>query len=300
LAAQIGSSSGQIDSSGAKIVSCAAKTGPGNRKTRSSGGKARLARQATAYASATSAVLPTIAGCGVPGTLRKETNMDSSEMKIFEMFTRVRDFGGAHAADFPVESLGGRLFTEIGSVIEALNAQTATQTSGLAAARESTSGKAVARNALRSELEMMTRTARAMAIDTPGLDDKFRLPRSNADQALLNAARAYRADAEPLKADFIAHAMPEDFLETLDELVGDFEEQMATGNRNAAAHIAASAAIDAEIERGMTVARRLDPIVRNKYHNNPGVLAVWTSARHVERAGRKAAKPPASPPPDKA
>ncbi|HJQ24417.1 MAG TPA: hypothetical protein VKA60_10920 [Blastocatellia bacterium] len=223
--------------------------------------------------------------------------MDSSEMKIFEMFTRVRDFGAAHAADYPAESLGGRMFAEIGSVIEALNAQTAAQTSGLAAARETTGSKAVARNALRGELEMITRTARAMAIDTPGLDDKFRLPRSNADQALLNAARAYHADAEPLKTEFIAHAMPEDFLETLDELVGDFENQMTVGNRNAAAHIAASAAIDTEIERGMTVARRLDPIVRNKYHNNPGVLAAWMSARHIERAGRKGPKKPADAPP---
>ena len=71
--------------------------------------------------------------------------------------------------------------------------------------------------------EMMTRTARGMALDTPGLDDKFRLPRSNAERAWLTAARTFHADALPLKDDFIAHEMPADFLDTLDALITDYE-----------------------------------------------------------------------------
>jgi hypothetical protein len=226
-----------------------------------------------------------------------EKKMNSSEMRRFDMFTRVRDFGASRSAAFPAASLGGRSFAEITAVIEALTAQTVAKTSGMAAARESTSGKAAARDALRDEMEMMTRTARAMAIDTPGLDDKFRQPRSNADQALLSAARTFRADAEPLKSGFIEHDMPADFLETLDGLISDFEQLLVSGHQSAATHIAASAAIDAEIERGMTAARRLDSIVRNRFHNDPGELAAWESARHIERVGRKAPKKPAAAPP---
>jgi hypothetical protein len=32
---------------------------------------------------------------------------------------------------------------------------------------------------LREDLEAINRTARAMAVDVPGLDDKFRVPRNN-------------------------------------------------------------------------------------------------------------------------
>jgi len=223
--------------------------------------------------------------------------MDNSEMRRFDMFTRLRDFGAEHADAFPATTLGGRSFAEINAVVEALTSQTVAQSSGLAAARQSISGKATARAALRDELEMITRTARAMAIDTPGLDDKFRLPRSDAGQALVTASRTFRADAEPLKAEFIAHDMPEDFLETLDSLIGDFEQTLVSRHQSAAAHVAASATIDAEIERGMNAARRLDSIVRNKFHNDPGLLAAWESARHIERVPHKAAKKPAGPPP---
>jgi hypothetical protein len=230
-----------------------------------------------------------------------ESVMDNSELRRFDMFTRLRDFGAAHASAFPAASLGGRSFAEINTVIEALTSQTVAKSSGLAAARQSTSGKAVARAVLRDEMEMMTRTARAMAIDTPGLDDKFRLPRSNADQVLLTAARTFRTDAEPLKAEFIEHDMPADFLGTLDSLISDFEQQIVGGHQSSEAHVAASAAIDAEIERGMNAARRLDSIVRNKFHNDPAMLAAWESARHIERVPRKAPKKPAAPvpPPDK-
>jgi hypothetical protein len=63
----------------------------------------------------------------------------------------------------------------------------------------------------------------APAFTTPGLDSKFRLPRTGNDQALLNAARAFAADAAPLKAEFLKLEMPSDFLERLNQLITDFE-----------------------------------------------------------------------------
>ena len=223
--------------------------------------------------------------------------MNSSEMRRFDMFTRVRDFGLTHASMFPAASLGGQSFAEINAVIEALNTQAVAQSSGLHSAQQSTEGKAAVRDALHAEMEMMTRTARVMAIDTPGLDDKFRLPRSNAERAWLTAARTFHADALPLKDDFIAHEMPADFLVTLDALITDYEEALASGHQSTAKHVAASAAIDKGIERGMTAARKLDSIVRNKFHNDPATLAAWASARHIERVPHKPKKPTTPPPP---
>lgn len=66
-------------------------------------------------------------------------------------------------------------------------------------------------------------------------------------------------------------------------------------------HVAASAAIDDAIARGVVLLRKLDVIVRNKYSHNPSVLAEWTTASHVERAPKHAKRstpqPTTSPPP---
>ena len=226
--------------------------------------------------------------------------MDVSETSRFDMFTRVRDFGLAHTSAFPATSLGGQLFAEINTTIETINAQAIAQSSGLNAAQQNTEGKAAVRDALEAEMEMIARTARAMAIDTPGLDDKFRLPRKKGERAWLTAAQTFHSDALPIKADFIANEMPADFLETLDALITDYEEALQSGHQSTAKHVAASAAIDDGIERGMAAARKLDSIVRNKYHNDPATLAVWASARHVERISRKPKQPtsPTPPPPN--
>lgn len=217
--------------------------------------------------------------------------MDRAKMNKFDMFTRLRDFEAARVNDFPPTSLGGRLFAENRAVIAALTAQGVAQSSGLHAAQQSREGKAAIRDALRREMEMIASTARGMAINTPGLEDKFRLPRSEAEQVWLNAARTFRADATPLKAAFMEQEMPDDFLETLDALIADYEEELVTQHQSTTAHVAARAGIDADIERGMNAARELDPIVRNKYHNDPASLAAWESARHIERVPRKRKKP---------
>ena len=61
----------------------------------------------------------------------------------------------------------------------------------------------------------MNLVANAMAISTPGLEDKIRRPRQKTDQAALTTARAFLSDAEPLKEEFIKYGMSKDFLDEL-------------------------------------------------------------------------------------
>ncbi|HMH44542.1 MAG TPA: hypothetical protein VK557_13710 [Pyrinomonadaceae bacterium] len=60
-------------------------------------------------------------------------------------------------------------------------------------------------------------------------------------------------------------------------------------------HVAAGAALDDAISLGLELVQKLDAIFRNKYANNPAVLAEWTSASHTERAPKRA-KPTAPTP----
>ena len=213
--------------------------------------------------------------------------MDMTETRRLEMFVRVRDYGTAHVASFPASSFGGEQFASVGAVVDELTQKGATQVSSSGSARQGTGSRAVARAALREDLLNLTRTAAVMALDAHGLENKFRMPRTSGDQALLSTARAFVADAQPFKAQFIQHELSPNFLENLRDDIDALERAINHQNVNREAQISATAGIDSAIERGMNAVQRLDAIVRNKFHDNPAALAAWESARHVERPPRK-------------
>lgn len=213
--------------------------------------------------------------------------MDDKERRKLDTFMRADAFGDSHEGDFAPTSLGKQLFTELKTNIAKLGGEASVETSCKGSARQSTSTRSEAREELRADMEAITRTARAMAADVPGLEAKFRLPRSNGDQALLAAARAFVVDATPLEAQFIAHELPANFLQDLRDDIAALEAAIVGQASGRGEHVAARAEIDATIASGIATLRKLDAIIKNKYAANPGVLAEWTSASHVERTPRR-------------
>ena len=213
--------------------------------------------------------------------------MKDTERRRLEMFIRVRELGVAHAAQLPPTSFAGEQFAILDAAINALETHTSTQVSGKGTVRESTTSKAAARDEVMRDLEGISRTARAMALTTPGIADKFRVPHNQSDQAVLAVARAQLADAQPLKAEFIKRGMPADFLEDLQADIEEMQQSIARKAQGTETHTAATAAIDDEIERGVNAVRELDPIMRNTFANDPATLAAWFSASHVERSPRR-------------
>ena len=124
---------------------------------------------------------------------------DSSNRKL-ETCRRVKDFGSARAADFAPTSLATQLFATLSTGIDTLEGLAAAQTSGGGAAREGTATRGDAREELRSRMKAWSATAHAIAIDNPGLDHKFRVPRGENDEILIAAARAFATYAVPLSA----------------------------------------------------------------------------------------------------
>jgi hypothetical protein len=214
--------------------------------------------------------------------------MNTLHTRRYEMLVRVRDFGIAHAALFPASTLGGESFAAVGAAVAALSDHAVTQYSGRGSAREGTVSKAVAREALRDELDAIIRTARALALDMPGIDDKFRPPRGSGDQTVLHAARAFARDAAPLAAEFIKHDMPDDFLANLQSDIDDFEEAIRDHEAGKDTHVAARAGIDAAIDDGLAAVQRLDAIVPNRLRNDEARLALWERARRVEYRSSRA------------
>lgn len=225
--------------------------------------------------------------------------MRDTERRRYEMFLRVRSFMTERAALFPLTTLAGELSTRLNAVIDELDTHTTAQSSGRSSTLQSSASKAAARDELRRDLDAISRTARVMALSTPGLEDKFRAPGNVSDQALLATARAFAADALPLKTEFTRRGLPDDFIEDLNSDIEAFEQAINQKIQKRGAQVAATAAIDNALERGVIVVRELDAIMRNQFAADPASLAAWLSASHTERPPRRVAPdapPPTTPP----
>jgi hypothetical protein len=221
--------------------------------------------------------------------------MNEKETRKYEMLARVRDFSATHASAFATGTLAASLLAEIESAIERLSDHSATQSAGAAAVREGSASRRLARETLRDDLEVISRTARALADEMPPLREKFRLPPTGRDQALLDAARAFAADAEPHAAEFARHELGEEFFAKLEADIAAFERALAAQRRGRETRIAATAAIDDAIDDGVRAVRRLDTIVRNKFAADPVALQAWTSASRTWRSSHPARAPQSEP-----
>ncbi|HEX7316422.1 MAG TPA: hypothetical protein VF297_21140 [Pyrinomonadaceae bacterium] len=213
--------------------------------------------------------------------------MNSVITSMYKMFVCVQDFAVERPVLFPAGSLGAEASVELRKAVEDMTEAATTQTSGLSSVQRATAERMTAREVLRQRLQAMVRTARVMAIDTPGLENKFRLPRSSSDQALLQAARAFVADAVPLKDEFLRHGMDGSFIEDFKEEIADLERAMGQQNTGRGTHVSATVSVESMAERGMNAVRRIDAFIHNTCGDDKATLAAWKSARHIESPTRK-------------
>lgn len=213
--------------------------------------------------------------------------MTEQETRRLDTFKRVTNFGVKHAGHFPAGTLARELFDNIAGIVKGLEEYAATHSSGRGTARQGTAGKGAARAAIQEDLSILRRTARSMSVVMPGLDDKFRIPRNPSDRELLDTARAFLADAEPLKAEFLRREVPESLFADLAANLAAFEAALIGQYTGTEESVTARASLDSAFDQGTDALRQLDPIVRNKLHNNPGLLTAWESARRTERTTRR-------------
>lgn len=215
----------------------------------------------------------------------------------YEMLLRVRDYGVQYTASFPIGTRGHELFADLSSIVTEIEQLAAAQQSNSRSAREGTTQRGEARTELREQMEAISDTARSMALDTTGLEDKFRMPRGRpADLELLSTARAFATDALQLTEQFINYGMPADFLDRLNAAIETLEQAIDSQQRSRRSQVSATSGLDETVERGVNKVRQLDAIVRNTFRNQPAQLSEWETARHTERPPQPPA-PPAAPPP---
>jgi hypothetical protein len=225
--------------------------------------------------------------------------MKMQDKRRYEMLARVSEFGAAHADLFPADSLGGQMFAAAKNATATLAEYAAAEISSRGAVYEKVRARDAARGRLLTVLESIRRTARAMAMDMPGVDGKFRLPSTQGARTLVVAARACAKDAHALSAPLIAHGLPATFLDDIDRAVLAFESAVRDHGDSRSGLVAARVGLETAVQAGVTAVQRLDGIVPNRLRDDLATLAVWERARQVEWSSktRKGARksPPTAP-----
>lgn len=215
--------------------------------------------------------------------------MNARDRARYDMFIRVDEFGNTNRADFPIESIGGAQFSKIADVISKLQTLIGDRETSRDDARFSYNAKATMRENLREEMSDINETARSMAYQIEGIELKFRMPRAGGDVDLLAAARAFYNNSEEYNTQMTEYGLPAAFRAELNQAIADFETSLNPPGAAMDSQVEATNNIGEQIRRGMKAVKTLEAIVKNKYRNNTGKLAVWLSASHIERAS----KPPA-------
>jgi hypothetical protein len=212
--------------------------------------------------------------------------MNLRAKRQYEMLRRVYAFGADHARQFPADTVGGRMFATVGKCVLDVARHDATRPAGRKGARGAATPRLVARRGLRQRLQAIRRTARALALDTPGFDSRFRLPRGNGSPRLLAAARSVKAAAGESAGEFIAHGLPQTFLEDLATWIEQLDRAMRESRQSRVARRSAATGLRASLEAGFRAVRRLDAVVPNVLDDDPSSMGRWRTARHITRGGR--------------
>jgi len=205
------------------------------------------------------------------------------------MFQRVKRLSADENARFASNPYVLSLFDELDGVIAEILAHADAQATGGASARQFTQTKNDTQETIIRVLSAVSRTSQSI----PGQEENFRFDTRLKNQDLLTAARTAAVKALPIKAEFIKRGMRIDFIEVLQASANTIEQSISNRTEQTHARINATATIGDQIESGMRIVRQLDTIMRNLFADDPGMLAAWISASHVERPTRRSRNTPA-------
>ncbi len=130
----------------------------------------------------------------------------------------------------------------------------------------------------------------------PGITTLFRMPDPRTDQNIIAKATAMFNETAPFEADFVTVGLDANFRIQLTAARDAFQQARDDANSAAEGHGEAVGAIEQLFREVMAISRQRGALVLLKYHNNPGKLAAWAIASHLEKAPKAKTQTPPTPP----
>jgi len=221
--------------------------------------------------------------------------MNDTDRLTHQMLVRSRETFAQSLDEFSAGGAAHALFADLQAAITNVEQKAAAYGTGRSDAKHGTQTRSATREALLADLFSIREAAKVMNVE-----EKFPYPSRNNDEQLLQLADVYATNALPLRAQFIAHELPVNFLGDLAAAKFAFQASIADRLNAVGDHIAAREELDDAVAHGVEIVRKLTSLMKVKYANNPGKLAEWMAASHIQRPPRRAkpAEPPTpSPPP---
>jgi hypothetical protein len=205
---------------------------------------------------------------------------------------RERVFVADGAADFPAGSPVALISAIIDAKVAEVLVRDANLVSALGDKAQALNIKHDARDLLLEEDRQIVAGAAAIGNTAiPGITEKYKMPYPRTDQNLIADADAKYADTEAQEAQFIAVGVDPEFRKNLKDARDAF--QLARDDSNSATedHGEAVGAVEALWREISALSRQRSAMIKLKYRNNPGKLAAWAIASHLEHAPKPAVKP---------
>lgn len=215
--------------------------------------------------------------------------MNDAIRRRMDKIDRERVFITDNSADFPKDSPVDRISVLINAKAAEVLAHDASLVSALGDKSEALAIKDHDRDIL---LEMFRDiVSGAIGIgDTavPGITAKFKMPHPRTEQNIIAKADSMFAEtAPPLEEKFISAGLDEDFRADLMTAKNAFQTSRDNADSATEEHGEAVGALNALIREMMELSRQRSALVKLKYKNNPGKLAAWAIASHLEQPPQK-------------
>jgi hypothetical protein len=209
--------------------------------------------------------------------------MNAANRRVSEMTTRMKGYGTMTVDGFPANSIGWQKFSTLNDLADKMDLYGSREAQEKGAAKAATEAKAALLSNIGRQMKTIRETAISVEPQQPGISQNFNMPASNSAESIIEAARAFVAAATPLKPLFLSREMPENFLEVLTDTIQSYEDAVNNANLHSANRVAARTMVSGVCSQVLVLRRELDPIVRNKYRDDPEKLALWETASHLER-----------------
>ena len=220
--------------------------------------------------------------------------MRDIERRRLKTLKRCVQFFKDNLADLNVGILKVK-FLALEALVDLADSLSADVVSNIGEGAGATEQKSTIKENLRDKCDAISETAKGMEPDFDGISAIFRFRRNLNEADLLAKAMGFAQSAIPYEADFIAHFLPATFLADLNADIAAFETALNTQTSKTDGRIEAHAELATAISDGMKIKRSLKSLVRNRYAGDPGKIAAWESASHVEKAPEKEDPVPPTP-----
>jgi hypothetical protein len=205
--------------------------------------------------------------------------MNFTVRRKLDMAARVRDFCRTHPDQNPVFTAAVQRLEERLVRAEALAQQ---QVTGQVTVAGAVADQEQLRLDIRKMVMLLTGLANAAAPEARELQVGLVRPDVNGShQAFLTRARVASGTASAHKEVLTRYGMPEGFLEELNAALDLYERSLNQRHAGRAAHVGASAELEAVTADIMLIIRQIDALTRFRFRSNAELLAAWKSARDV-------------------